>query len=410
MQEQQPWRRGPTRGELMRARRILVAALILAWATHLLVTQWVNANPPAAVASANPAAPDTGVLVQMRGRAVVKGRQIALADVCRLEWTGAEPAAADGGPIGETLLLEIPTDRNDLQLGIDQVLRVLGEAGVNAADIRLEGEMRCLVTIAAAPKNDEAGLMEWAGLAGDHPATRPSTRPATRPSLAAHPAQPAELEFLGPLGSLGEMLKLDLASRLELPAGSVQLTLSPADAEFALRTDVAPSHIRPVEVDDLGPVAWAVTIDGQETAVHATAWAAVTRAVAAGPLEKGQVIREQDVSEQRVRIDRLADRGMPISAAIGQQTVGPWKEGEVLTPRRLVPWMLVREGEFMTVHLVRNGIEISVLAKALEDGAYGQVIPATSEAIGQEVHVRLTAPRVGRMVELPTDPVRRSGS
>src|SRR5688500_1831837 len=123
LQHQQPWRRGPTRGELVRARRILVAAMVLAWATHLLVTQWVNANPPAAVA---PAGQTPGVLVQMRERAVVSSRRIVLADVCRLEWTGPAPAAVDGGPIGESLLLEAPAGRGELQIGIDQVLRVLG--------------------------------------------------------------------------------------------------------------------------------------------------------------------------------------------------------------------------------------------------------------------------------------------
>jgi flagella basal body P-ring formation protein FlgA len=157
--------------------------------------------------------------------------------------------------------------------------------------------------------------------------------------------------------------------------------------------------VRPLKVDDLGPVAWAVTIDGVETELHAQAAAMVTRAVAAGPLGTGHVIREQDLSEQRVRIARLEERGMAVEEAIGQQTVGPWKEGEALTARRLVPWMLVREGEFVTVHLVRNGIEISVLARALEKGAYGQVIRATSEVTGQEMLIRLTAPQVGRKVE-----------
>jgi flagella basal body P-ring formation protein FlgA len=370
----------------MRARRIVVAALVLAWATHLLVTQWVNAD--------SPAPGPTGVVVQMRERAVVTGPRIALADVCRLAWTGLEVPAGDGGPIGESLLMEAPAGRATLEVGIDQVLRVLGEAGVSAADIRLEGAVRCVVTIAEDPKSDEAGLLEWAGVAG-----APATRPATRPSPVAALSEPAEVDFVGPAGSLGEVLKLDLASRLELPAGAIQLAMAPDDARFALRTDVAASHVRPLKVDDLGPVAWAVTIDGVETELHAQAAAMVTRAVAAGPLGTGHVIREQDLSEQRVRIARLEERGMAVEEAIGQQTVGPWKEGEALTARRLVPWMLVREGEFVTVHLVRNGIEISVLARALEKGAYGQVIRATSEVTGQEMLIRLTAPQVGRMVE-----------
>jgi flagella basal body P-ring formation protein FlgA len=61
--------------------------------------------------------------------------------------------------------------------------------------------------------------------------------------------------------------------------------------------------------------------------------------------------------------------------------------------------MLVREGELVTVQLVRNGIEIRVLAKALESGSFGQVIRATSDATGQEIQVAMTAPQVGRLVQ-----------
>ena len=398
MRDNRRWRRegdearGPTLGQVRRARRLVLAALVLAWATQVLVTQWAAG----AVVGWTGHAAD-GVRVRMLASAEVSGAQVRLGNVCTVEWLGAEHRAADGSRIEDVVIAEVGAG-GTVTVEIGPVLRALSASGLKPDQIRLDGAVRCVVSLKPAdPNGDEAGLMAWAGgSSAEVPATRPAP-PATRPAEPPARVEPEFVEFHGETGSLGELLRQDLARRLELAPETVHLAFGPSAMETLKRTGVATRNIRPLKADDLGEVSWTVVVDGQEMQIEAQASATVTRALAARELPGDMVIQEKDVEAERLRIRRLADRGMEISAAIGRRTVGPWQAGEVLTAGRLAPWMLVREGEFVSVAMVRNGVEIRVLAKALDRGAYGEVVRAISETTGQEMRVVMTGPKLGRV-------------
>jgi flagella basal body P-ring formation protein FlgA len=401
MRDERHWQRdrdgsrGPTPGQVRRARRLVLAALVLAWATQLLVTQWAAGS---ALAGDSALAGEV-VRVRMLASAEVTGAKVRLGHVCTLEWVGAAVSRGDAGRVEDAVIAEAGAG-GTVTVEIGPVLRALSSAGLKPGEIRLDGAVRCVVSLKPAdPHGDEAGLMAWAGgSSADGPATRAA--PPQAPAGEAEARLEVEfVEFHGETGSLGELLRHDLARRLELAPETVQLTFAPSAMESLKRTGVAVRHIRPLKADDLGEVSWTVVVEGEEMRIGAQASATVTRALAARELPGDLVIQEKDVEAQRLRIRRLADRGMEVSAAVGRRTVGPWQAGEVLTAGRLAPWMLVREGEYVSVAMVRNGVEIRVLAKALDRGAYGEVVRAISETTGQEMRVVMTGPKLGRVEE-----------
>ena len=101
-----------------------------------------------------------------------------------------------------------------------------------------------------------------------------------------------------------------------------------------------------------------------------------------------------------VRIASLADRGLTLGESVGQRAVRALAVGDVLTADRLTPRFLAQRGQLLTVQLVRDGIEIRSLVRALGDAAYGQTIKARNEMTGEVVDVTMTSPQAGMLAQL----------
>lgn len=386
----------PTQADIHRARRLLLAAMLLAWATQLLVTQWARGQDQEAPQA------EASVIVHMRPSAQVTGASITLEDVCFLEWKGAPPSAVTAGSIHRTIVVTPRTVEATIFVELEQVVQALAQANIRPEQIQVTGPIRCEVRLA--PHGDAGGinsqealLREWGRLSAQ------ADIPAGTPPPGAITGQPSAgqtgPDFIGAHGTLGELLRRDLARQLGLSLESVHLKFAREDGQIIQRTDIAADRVQPLRISDLGQVAWTVDLAGRPRAVLAEATATVTRAVALRPIRAAQLIRATDLDGQQVRIHRLAERGVTPAEAAGQEAARDLPAGEVLTRQCLVPRVLVRRGQLVTVEMMRSGIQTRALAQALEDGVMGQVVKARSESSGQILRITMIGPQAGRLLE-----------
>ena len=261
---------------------------------------------------------------------------------------------------------------------------------------------------AAPAVSQEVALLAWAGGAAPAAAAAPpQPEPQVEPQVDAFAAPPADdggvrwggendWSHDGPL-PLAELLRRDLADRLKLPADSVQLRFRDPSAACLNATGVGAAQVRPTRAADLGPVAWAVTLDGRTLDISADATAQVTRLAVAQPVGRGQLIRAADVAAQPALIRRAGDRGLTLAEVVGQEAARTLDVGDVLTPASLAPRMLVRRGQYVSVTLLQNNLDLRTLARALDDGGYGQTVKVKNDLTGEILHVVVTGPQAGTL-------------
>ena len=415
----------PTRREVRRLRWALLGALILAWATHLLTTQWAGGaiHVPSSF-QGQAAAPDSVLLLHLRARAEVRGPHVTLADVAFIEWNG--PAVVRGLgelPIepSEPAQQEPPAEPGDEVVSLEQIIAALEAAGVDLEQVQVHGPVRCqvkrLAAVESAPPqvdSDAGALLAWAGsgreraeIALVEPEPKGPREAGSSAPKAPPPARSAE--FIGRHNTVGEVLRRDLARRLELPVEQIQLRFAPEDMGLLQRTGVEEADVRALSAGDLGSVAWSVRLEGREIPIMADASATAWRAVAVQRIAARQVVRTGDVIGQQGRVDRLADMGVSPSAAVGQEAVRQLEAGQVVREEDLAPRLLVQAGQLISVQEMRYGTAIRGLAKALDDGWHGQLVRAQREGSDEIVQVQVTAPQAGRIVDFPSGGAAASG-
>jgi flagella basal body P-ring formation protein FlgA len=198
----------------------------------------------------------------------------------------------------------------------------------------------------------------------------------------------------------------DLSVRLKVPVEDLHVTFNPKDdqalrlAEPQFKFDIQPKRVR-----NLGAVAWDVqvlTANGnassskrsQKMSIAATARAWQRQVVLAKPLAFKQTIRDTDVTERRVLVDNLEDETLlGPKQVIAQQAARELKPGTVITARHVQPVPLARTGQFVTVLLSRGGVTIKTVARAMEEGSYGQTIKVKNEGTKDIFEVVLTGPQ-----------------
>jgi flagella basal body P-ring formation protein FlgA len=301
---------------------------------------------------------------------------------------------------------------------LDQVRTTLHDAGVNLAVVRFSGPTSCTVARSDVEFDEQDALLEWAnakerGARGrEEPAITASERAGT-PIAATEPVAeqrteeaPQELET----PTLRNLLIHDLAVRLRVAPEDLHIAFNPKDdaalrlAEPQFKFDIQPKRVR-----NLGAVSWEVQIltggggatgpkRSQKMAIAATARAWQRQVVLAKPLSFKQTIRASDVTERRILVDVLDDQPLlGLKQVVGQQAAREMKPGLVLTAKTVQPVPLARSGQFVTVVLSRGGVSIKSVARAMEDGSYGQTIKVKNEATKDIYEVVLTGPQEATM-------------
>jgi flagella basal body P-ring formation protein FlgA len=111
-----------------------------------------------------------------------------------------------------------------------------------------------------------------------------------------------------------------------------------------------------------------------------------------------QVIRDGDISENRVLVDHLPDDHLLTrDQIVGQQAARDLKPGTVLTAKLIDPVPLARNGQYVTVTLNEGGLQVRTVAKAMESGSFGQTIKVKNDQTQDVYDVMLTGPQQATM-------------
>lgn len=404
--------------------QVLLAITILVWATQTLLSQWgygqvVGAGDAyAAPGESRPrrekfvpgaARFAAGATLEMRAEATVYGADVKLRQVCR--WSKED--AAVFAPVADLVLTRIPSGSPFVALDLDRVRSTLRDAGMNLGVVRFSGPTSCVVNRSDVEFDEQEALLQWANAkeerdAPEEDAPLAEAEPAAE-ATSQDAAVPGSAEAQdGSVRTLRTVLMEDLSVRLGVDAQQVQVMFDPRDdhvlrlAEPQFKFNVEPRRVR-----NLGSVAWDVQVvsaaasgprSSRKVGINATARAWQRQVVLAKPVSFKQVIRDGDVAERRVLVDRLDDdQPIALKQAVGQQASRDLKPGTVLTGKMVQAVPMARTGQFITVTLGRGAVSVKTVARAMEDGSFGQTIRVKNEATKDVYEVVLTGPQQASM-------------
>jgi flagella basal body P-ring formation protein FlgA len=395
--------------------QVVIAVVLLAWATQTLLHQWgygaeVSAQSPAekfVPASSRLAAP---VTIELRGEATVVGAEVRLKQVCR--WSDRD--AQFFAPVADLTISRVTSRAPFRAVTIDKIKQTLHDAGVNLAMIRFAGPISCTVSRSDSEYDEGTALRQWAEARGevkDDAATR--TRGDTEKAKPMVTAAPRVTEAAAPptqpsgVRSLRSLLLDDLSIRLGLPQEQLQVSFNPKDESLLnLSEPLFKFNLSARRVRNLGDVSWDVTIlngsSSQKGTVTATARAWQTQALVAKPLAYHQLIQQADLVERRALVERLPDEQLlTVEQVVGQEAARDLKVGTILSARMIDPVPLVKPGQTVTITLTQGAVSVKTVGRALESGSFGQAVKVKNDATRDVYEVIMTGPQQGSLGPLP---------
>lgn len=404
--------------------RVLIALMLLMWATQMLLHQWAHgqeqANESEPVASQRfvPGTDRTaiGATLEVRAEATVIGSEIKLGQVCR--WSNAD--RAQFAPLANLTVARCKGAEPFRSVSLDEIRQTLHDAGVNLAAIRFAGTVHCVVARGDVKYDEQSALQQWidarqgkapspiapatqgASSTPGTPATSP-VRPAASRTPTARNVAPAKAPEAPTVHTLRDLILADAAVRLGVAAEQLQMTFNPADESLLrLSEPQFKFNLEARSVHQLGDVSWDVLIvtdtGTKRAAVAATARAWQEQVVVTRPMAYRQVIQKTDVTERRVLSDQLPyEPLLSLAQVVGQETARELKPGTVLTAQMVSPIELAKPGQLINVSLSSGNVRIKTVAQAMEAGSFGQTIRARNEATREVYEVVLTGPQEGTM-------------
>jgi flagella basal body P-ring formation protein FlgA len=150
---------------------------------------------------------------------------------------------------------------------------------------------------------------------------------------------------------------------IELPPGDVVLRLSSSAAIAGHRGFLAPIEI--VHADKILRCFWITA----EIGIHAKVL------VASHKILPGKIVAEDDVVEKPTDITDLRAAYVRNAADIvGKMSRRKFSPGDILPREAFTSPFLVKHGETVQIRLERNGIVLTTVARAEQDGRLGQII------------------------------------
>ncbi len=116
--------------------------------------------------------------------------------------------------------------------------------------------------------------------------------------------------------------------------------------------------------------------------------------IARRPINRGTMVRSEDVGMEERRFTRAETVGLTTTAAVvGREAKRYIEAGDMVTGRDVQAIPLVRRGDLVTVWFHRGGVSIRGGAKALKEGSQGDRIEVKSEPAGQVYAAVVTGPK-----------------
>lgn len=193
-----------------------------------------------------------------------------------------------------------------------------------------------------------------------------------------------------------------VAAQLRSPDSRVRAVATEINSRLRLAVCSAPlTASLPYETGRKTRITAEVRCDGRESwklyvPVQVEIWEQVL--VAAGPLQRGQLLGPDDI--------RLAERTMASQArgylldpahAVGYRLKRPLSEGDVITPAVLVAPPLIAQGQRVTLQARTGPLMVQMGGVALEDGLLGEIIAVENRESGRKVEGVV---RSGKTVEV----------
>ncbi|HEY2585283.1 MAG TPA: flagellar basal body P-ring formation chaperone FlgA [Tepidisphaeraceae bacterium] len=429
---------------LRKRMQIVVAVVLLAWATQTLLRQWGychGAEIPAAAASGSSDSgssekfvPGTarfaaGATLELRGDATILGAEVKLKQICR--WSDSD--AQVFLPVADLVIARIDHGSPFRSVTVDQIRDTLHDAGMNLAIVKFAGPLSCTITRSDASYDEGTALRLWAEARepkgnddagtrghGDAGQEKTGTQVVSGPpaeaktgtgtvsgsSAGARVASSMAADD-SPAKTLRGMLIDDLSVRLGVAKDQLQVRFNPADEKLLnLSEPLFKFNIQSRRVRDLGEVSWNVTVlsgnGSQKGTVTATARAWRNEVVLNKPLAYGQVIQPDDVIQRRVLADQLpSDPLLAQSQVVGQQASRDLKVGTVMNARLVDAVPLVKPGQLVTITLTVGSVRVKTVGRAMETGSFGQAVKVRNESTKDIFEVVLTGPQQGTMDPLP---------
>lgn len=117
------------------------------------------------------------------------------------------------------------------------------------------------------------------------------------------------------------------------------------------------------------------------------------------PLKKGDLISHNNVTLKRMDISQLSKSPRTdLEAALGTRAVRYLNANTILTKNDLEEMPLVLKGKPVTIKAKVGLIEISALAKALQDGKMGNLVQVQNLNSGKKLYAKVVGPA---LVEVP---------
>ncbi|MBB1126651.1 flagellar basal body P-ring formation protein FlgA [Thiospirillum jenense] len=170
------------------------------------------------------------------------------------------------------------------------------------------------------------------------------------------------------------------------PNHTVQVEVDPLDArlqfaqcDHAVRAELAPgSHKRggnvSVRVFCTEPTRWSVFVPSRVTIFGQVL-------VVARPLARSQRITAADVQLEQRDVSVLPNGYFDTpSAVLGLQTKRVLVPGQVLNSGQLMPPLLIKRGQLVTLRAGAGGVHVDMQGEALADGSLGQRIQARNQS------------------------------
>lgn len=377
---------------------VVLGLTLLAWATQTLLSQWAHgAEPRQRESQERFARVDTirhGATLEIRAEATVIGAEVKLRNVCR--WSSEDETVVQA--IADLTLARLDDKTPFVSITLPEIKSILQQAGANLGTLNFVGSTTCDVNRSDANVEKAESIEKWIEAKQAKPSPALVNTPKASPSLLEEKAQ-ATVQSQ----TLRQLLKDDLATRLNLKPVDLQFAFKPQDDPVLdLSTQLFQFHVEPFRVKNLGTVAWDVTVVNgtSNKRVHISANARVwqNQTVLTRPIAYQQVLTADDLEERRALVEVIdPDPLVQKAQAINQQAARDLKPGTVMTAKMLDPVQMVKAGQLILVDAKTGGVVVTSTVRAIENGTFGQSIKVKNDTTKETLVITVTGPQRGEL-------------
>ena len=311
---------------------------------------------------------------------------------------------ADATALDHTLdliICKLDKPKQVTTLDLSSLKKTLEESGVNLLTVHFHGTTECRVSRMDEPV--EAQIQEGVqqGIKAAM-AAAPTTLPAAASSNIP-PLNPVNAAT-GSYHTLRELLAEEVAERFSLDPETVSMRFGPDQEKLvSLSEPACRFSVMPRRQSNIGEVTWDVLItspDGEKkVAITGSVKVQRTQLVTAKALAFRQLIREDDIKETRILVDRLSD-DLPMTKdqVVGCEAARDLGPGVVLNNRLIQATLMVRTGQLINITVDRKGVVLKWVAEARENGTFGQIIRIRRPGTREEFQARVSGEEQATLV------------